>query len=46
MEGGIDPRGMLAVFMQPDSSLDEHEYALALNPADMCNLHHQVSRVV
>lgn len=41
--GDMDSRGMLAVFMQLDSSLDEDEYDLTLNIAEMRNLHHQVS---
>ena len=27
----VDPKGMLAVFMQPDSSANEDEYALTLS---------------
>lgn len=43
MPGDMDSTGMLAVFMQPDSSLDEDEYAPTLTVAGMHNLHHQVS---
>lgn len=34
---------MLAVFMQPDSSLVEDEYAPILNVEEKWNLHYQVS---
>lgn len=40
--GDMDPRGMLAVFLQPESSLNEEEYDPTLKVAEMPNLHHQV----
>lgn len=42
----MDQNGILAVFMQPDTSLDENEYAIILNPAEMSHLHYQIPRVV
>ena len=42
MAGDVDPRGMLAVFMQPDSSLDEDEYAPVLTVAENRDLRNQV----
>lgn len=42
MAGDVDPSGMLAVFMQPDSSLDEDEYAPTLTVAEIWDLHNQV----
>ena len=35
MSNETGSRGMLAVFMQPDSSLDEDEYAPSLNVSEM-----------
>lgn len=46
MPGEKSPSGMLAVFMQPDSSLDEDAYAQSLNVAEKRYLHYQVPRVV
>ncbi len=42
MPRDVDPRGMLAVFMQPDSSLDEDEYAPTLTVSEIRDLHNQV----
>ena len=39
----MDPKGILAVFMQPDSSANEDEYALTLTMKNPSNLHHQIS---
>ena len=39
----MEPKGILGVFMQPDSSANEDEYALALTMTNPSNLHHQIS---
>ena len=39
----VDPKGILAAFMQPDSSANEDEYALTLTMTNPSNLHHQIS---
>ena len=39
----VNPKGILAVFMQPDSSANEDEYVLTLTMTNPSNLHHQVS---
>ena len=39
----VDPKGILAAFMQPDSSANEDEYALTLTMTNPSNLQHQIS---
>lgn len=36
--GEMNPRGMLAVFMQPDPSLEEDEYAPRVKDPELYNL--------
>lgn len=42
MSSEMGSRGLLAVFMQPDSSLDENEYAPTLNVSEMHDSYRQV----
>lgn len=39
--GDMDAKGILAVFLQPDPSLDEDKYASILNMVKPLDLHHQ-----
>lgn len=39
--GDMDAKGLLAVFIQPDPSLDEDKYASILNMLTRLNLHRQ-----